>query len=203
MRSVMYGKVGNPQNFCFGHYFPLKGIGSEVRVFRRKIMSGGRQFLPLLICLALLTETALAGAGSRLPCYCNELGINAKTWRLHLFAKDPTTWEVIEGGAKGELTIERSSGRFTLTASGLMTNTEYALVRFEGDPPFVQVLARGYSDSQGDFSCAGVWQRWSRKFWVVPGKDLKENSKDFWTGARNELRTWHPEEYLFESEELP
>lgn len=155
---------------------------------------------PLLI---LLTMIAAPDADSASRCYCNELGKNAQVWRLNLYAKDPATWQVIEGGARGELLIQRPSGRFELNVYGVRPNTEYALVHYEGKPPFGQVLVRGLSDVRGNFNIMGTWQRWTRKFWVVPSTDLRGRSENFKPGMNDELKTWRPTEYLFESEELP
>jgi gamma-glutamyltranspeptidase/glutathione hydrolase len=76
---------------------------------------------------SLLLSIVLSDAGASQTCLCNELGKDKDTWRLNLFAKDTARWQVIEGGAKGELTIHRPSGRFEIKAEGLRPNTEYAL----------------------------------------------------------------------------
>jgi hypothetical protein len=154
----------------------------------------------LLVLLPVLV--AAAEAKSLSTCFCNELGKNAPVWRLNLHAKDPNSWQVIDGGARGELTIQRSSGRFELKAGGLRPDTEYALVRYEGNPPFGQVLIRGWSDAHGGFTSTGIWQQWTRKFWLVLAKDLQGRHEDFKPGMTDELQAWHPVEYLFESEEL-
>ena len=161
-----------------------------------------RIVLQVVSLLLFPAAAVVSGAGSGADCYCNELGKNAEVWRLHLFAKNPENWRVINNGARGELTIRRSSGKFEMKASGLRPNTEYALARYDGKPPFGKVLARGCSNLRGEYSGSGIWQQWSGKFWLVPGKDLAALPENFSPGMSDELRAWHPVEYLFESEEL-
>jgi len=136
------------------------------------------------------------------PTLPNELGKGSQVWRLNLFAKNPATWQIIEGGATGEITICRTTGSFRLKAVGLHPYTEYALVRYQGRPPFGQVLMRIITDKDGTVTSAGSWKQWTGKFWLVLGKDLKGYPDKFKTGMQDKLKAWRPAEYLFESEEL-
>jgi len=137
-----------------------------------------------------------------IPCLCNELDKQASDWRLYLYAKDPVTWQVINGGGAAELNINRPSGKFAIEAHGLLPKTEYALVRSAGQSQSGQVLVRSVTDNLGNFKSSGIWHEWTNKFWVVLGKDLQGNARDFKPGMRDTLKGWNPKQYLFESEIL-
>jgi hypothetical protein len=170
---------------------------------RKRFGGGGRQlFIPVMIFLILFISAGVRGQEKIIPCLCNELDKKVQDWRLYLYAKDPLTWQVINGGAWAELNINRPSGKFTLEAHGLQPKTEYALIRYAGQTRTGQVLSRVFTDHRGNFRSSGVWPEWSGKLWVVLGKDLQENPRDFKPGMRVLLKDWHPKQYLFESEIL-
>ena len=116
--------------------------------------------------------------------------------RLSLFAKDPTTWQIIGEGGRGTLSFNRESGAFTFVARRLHPNSGYALVRhtertFSGD-----LLAQHATDQTGELKLSGTWREWSGKIWLVPVADISV------TGRRATLLAWHPEQILFEEKVL-
>ncbi|TGU70754.1 hypothetical protein E4633_17320 [Geomonas terrae] len=132
--------------------------------------------------LFLLAGTAAAVSGEK---------------RLLLFAKNPATWSIVKGGAQGKLSYRESGGSFTLTASGLVPRSSYALVRYLEAPARGEVVARGTSDAEGMLVLRGSWRVWVGKFWVVSGDDVSGAP-----GAAAIPRRWRPERYLFEEKPL-
>lgn len=132
--------------------------------------------------LFLLAGTAVAASGGK---------------RLLLFAKNPATWEILKGGANGKLAYREAGGAFTLTASGLIPRSPYALVRYRESPSRGEVVARGVSDAAGKLLLQGNWHAWVGKFWVVSGEDVAGAP-----GAAAVPRAWRPERYLFEEKPL-
>ncbi|MBJ6725147.1 hypothetical protein [Geomesophilobacter sediminis] len=116
--------------------------------------------------------------------------------RLLLFAKNPSSWTVVKGGANGNLLYRASTGDFTLAAQGLAPRSRYALIRYADRPPQAEVLARGTSDDRGRLALRGRWENWTRKFWLVSGEDVEG------THGSARLVNWRPERYLFEEKQL-
>ena len=117
--------------------------------------------------------------------------------KLLLIAKNPKTWAIVKGGAKGKLVYRESTGAFTLNAAGLRPRSAYALVRYADISPRVDILARGESDHHGNLEVRGVWRNWTKKLWLVPAEDAVGK-----TGESGSLRAWRPDRYLFEEKEL-
>jgi hypothetical protein len=117
--------------------------------------------------------------------------------KLSLFAKNPSTWSIIKGGASGKMVYLESSGTFTLTASGIRPRSAYTLVRYADAAPKVEILARGESDMRGRLELSGVWHNWTKKFWLVPAEDVSGA-----VGEAGALTAWHPDRYLFEEKLL-
>jgi hypothetical protein len=115
---------------------------------------------------------------------------------LWLQAKNPRNWQVVAGGAAGELRYDPAQGIFSFSAHGLAPQSDYALVRHNDNPRNGQVLAVGRSDLDGQLQFQGKWRLWSRKFWLLPVADLKLE------GNRAQLKAWHPRHYLFENRRL-
>ncbi|WP_035056936.1 hypothetical protein [Desulfuromonas sp. TF] len=113
-----------------------------------------------------------------------------KTLMLH--AKDPGTWQIIEGGAAGRLIYDVDNGNFSFSAWGLGAETAYALVRHANDPAEGRILAQGVSGQEGALELSGSWQSWTMKICLVPASDLSID------GDQARLTDWHPERYLFE-----
>ncbi len=139
---------------------------------------------------ALLLFSHAAGPASKIPAP----GGNRK---LILFAKDPVTWKIIKEGGSGNMLYRKSTGVFSLTASGLIPRSSYALVRYSDTPPSAEIIARGKSDGLGRLALSGTWHNWTRKFWVVSGEDVVGN-----VGETGSLRAWRPHRYLFEAKQL-
>jgi hypothetical protein len=116
--------------------------------------------------------------------------------RLLLFAKNPSTWAIITGGAAGSMTYREKSGEFTLKAAGLHPRASYALIRYADAPPQADVIIRGFSDARGVLELRGSWYNWTRKFWLVAGEDVAGS------GTAGKMTAWHPDRYLFEEKPL-
>lgn len=117
--------------------------------------------------------------------------------KLQLFAKNPSTWTIIKGGATGSIIYREATGEFTLNAIGLRPRAPYALVRFAADPPIVEILTKGVSDDLGKLELRGTWHNWTRKFWLVTGEDVEGR-----IGESGKMLAWHPDRYLFEEKKL-
>jgi hypothetical protein len=117
--------------------------------------------------------------------------------KLLLFAKNPSNWSILKNGAHGKLVFREATGNFTLTATGLLPRSAYALVRYADAPPNADIVARGHSDERGTLELNGVWKNWTKKFWVVAGDDVTGS-----VGAFGTLSAWRPDRYLFEEKPL-
>jgi hypothetical protein len=117
--------------------------------------------------------------------------------KLLLFAKNPATWAIVKGGASGKLVYRESSGAFSLSAAGVKPRSFYTLVRYADTPPQVEILATGESGRSGNLELSGVWQNWTKKFWLVPSVDVKAK-----VGNAGALTAWRPDRYLFEEKPL-
>ena len=156
-------------------------------------------FLLVALVLSLAQSMPARGGESRPACLCNELDRSSSDWRLYLCAKDPATWRVLKAGAWGELTIHRSTGKFSFNGHGLRPATDYALVRHAGQATSGSLLACGRTNERGELRVAAAWSAWSGKFWLVLGDDLQGRCAD---PSPASLKAWHPDAYLFESETL-
>jgi hypothetical protein len=149
----------------------------------------------------ILHLTVLLLALSGMVCNASEpvpkAAVSGAKKKLLLFAKNPSTWAIVKGGASGRLTYREASGAFTLHAAGLHPGSSYALVRYADAPPKGEILARGTSDERGKLELNGVWRNWTKKFWLVAGEDVSGNA-----GEAGILRAWRPERYLFEEKPL-
>ena len=117
--------------------------------------------------------------------------------KLLLFTKNPATWSIVKNGASGKMVYSESSGKFSLTATGVSPRSSYTLVRYADAPPQVQILAIGVSDTRGTLELSGAWHNWTKKFWLVPSEDVKGK-----VGSTGTLTNWRPERYLFEEKPL-
>jgi hypothetical protein len=149
----------------------------------------------------ILHLTVLLLALSGMVCNASEpvpkAAVSGGKKKLLLFAKKPSTWAIVKGGANGKLIYDESAGTFTLKAAGLMPHTSYTLVRYADTPPHVEILAARESDKLGKLELSGVWRNWSKKFWLVSSEDVKGKA-----GNAGVLTTWRPERYLFEEKPL-
>ena len=142
-----------------------------------------------LLCCLSITPCSAAGKGLA--------GVACGTGKLLLLTKNPASWRIIKGGASGKLIYHEKNGTFTLTASGLLPHSAYALIRYADAPPHAEILVRGTSERNGNLTLQGVWNNWTRKFWLVSGEDVSGNPAE-----NGSFRAWRPERYLFEEKQL-
>jgi hypothetical protein len=142
--------------------------------------------------------------------------ISFDVWdKLILVEKNPSTWEVVEGGASGTLCFDIVDDEFTFkfSACGLEPYTEYSLIYYAdkynrfvnwgGDNPGAHIMTG--STGEGDcISLSGTVELGmdlphpddfnygqGAKIWLVLADDYDPDAK--------KLTAWHPTEYLFET----
>lgn len=122
---------------------------------------------------------------------------------LYLFEKDPSTWDVVEGGAWGKLKYNFDSSSFDYVFNGhdLVPDTQYTLIRYI-DPwgEGVVVLGTGTANEEGNIHLAGGVGTLGNantydygtgyKIWLVPTSDVSGST----------MIGWNPTEYLFEAD---
>lgn len=150
--------------------------------------------LAVIVALSPAQPTVLAADPSAAPLSPKQG--HSPQRRLSLFAKDPTTWQIIAEGARGTLSFDRESGAFTFGARRLHPNSEYALVRHTDGAVSGDLLSMGTSGRTGELRLSGTWREWSGKIWLVSVADISV------TGRRATLLAWHPEQILFEEKVL-
>ncbi|MFC1751735.1 hypothetical protein ACFLY5_01150 [Patescibacteria group bacterium] len=112
----------------------------------------------------------------------------AQDSHLYLYEKDPSTWEVVEGGAWGKMRYNPES--FVFNGHGLMPKTGYTLLRYNDEWPVVQCLASGESNKGGNLHLSGEMLNGGPKVWLVLSSDVDcDNSA---------MIAWTPANYLFE-----
>lgn len=122
---------------------------------------------------------------------------------LYLYEKNPTTWEIVEGGAWGKMNF--SVGRFTFNGHGLAVEQEYSLIYYPDPWPGngLMVLGTGVAHGDGDVNIRGSFdfagipiegdENEGAKIWLVLSSDVGEGK----------MIGWHPAEYLFEYMLIP
>ena len=127
---------------------------------------------------------------------------------LSLYEKDPDTWEVVEGGARGRLVYQAAGSKFhfTFNGHGLEPNTEYSLIYYAdpwpGDHPGA-FIASGTTNHRGCITLNGRVEIDTDipnsgdanypdggKIWLVLSSDYDVVAKA--------MIAWNPTEYLFE-----
>jgi len=138
---------------------------------------------------------------------------------LHLFEKDPSTWEIVEDGAWGKMkyNLAGSTFDFVFNGHGLESNTEYTLIYYAdpwpGNHPGA-FIASGTTNDEGDIHIMGSVDLKmdlphpddanhspgqdgapdtgdeGAKIWLVLSSDYDADGK--------KMIGWHPTEYLFE-----
>lgn len=122
------------------------------------------------------------------PSAVNGLAHPGQASQLYLYEKDPSTWNVVEGGAWGKMTFSADS--FVFNGHGLEANTDYTLIRYNDPWPGSPVcLASGTSNNGGNINLSGDMQSGGPKVWLVLSSDVN-------CGVG--MSGWHPTEYLFE-----
>lgn len=143
-----------------------------------ELMKGWITTIMVLMCLFLMVG-AVSAAG------------NANF--VTLVAKDPATWEPIEGGAWGKMMFkEVPKPMFVFNGKGLLLGQDYSLINYFdpwGSVPQCAILGTGVANDEGCVNIKGNAAGFSGKIWLVPSKDL--------TGTQ--FNAWNPTEYLFET----
>jgi len=129
---------------------------------------------------------------------------------LYLYEKDPSTWEIVEDGARGKLKYNLSGVEFEygFNGHGLEANTNYSLIYYpepqETWPWGVTVIDGGTANNGGNINLAGSVDlgidltgpadpynpEGGAKIWLVLTADIN---------ASSQLAGWNPTEYLFEN----
>lgn len=170
---------------------------------RRKSLS---ELVVFGVLTFLLMITAVYATGE----YGQAGNSNIAHW--YLYEKDPTTWEIVEGGAWGKIqyNIAGPTFDFVFNGHGLTPNTEYSLIYYAdpwpGNHPGA-LIASGTTNSEGDIHLMGSIELNMElphpddanypdfaKIWLV----LSSN----YNAATNSVG-WNPTEWLFEYSGYP
>ena len=129
---------------------------------------------------------------------------------LYLYEKDPSTWEIVEDGARGKLRYNLWGAEFEygFNGHGLEANTNYSLIYYPEPqttwPWGVTVIDGGMTNNGGNINLAGSVDlgmdltgpadpynpEGGAKIWLVLTADIN---------ASSQLAGWNPAEYLFEN----
>lgn len=122
--------------------------------------------------------------------------------QLQLHSKNPTTWQSQPQGGQADLWLDLANGDFRLSATSLQPHQHYGLIchNNQGRASRGYWLASGRSDAAGNLQLNGRWHLWQAKVWLVLADDLTGRPGD---QQPDGLRRWRPQDYLFESRQLP
>lgn len=135
---------------------------------------------------------------------------------LYLYEKDPTTWEIVEGGAWGKMkyNLNCSTLDFVFNGHGLEPHTEYSLIYYPDPWPGQGFICLGngtankggnvhiqessgtgdlpawYDENADPITTTHLEGKTGAKIWLVLSKDV-----DF---DMHKMVGWNPTEYLFE-----
>jgi hypothetical protein len=141
-------------------------------------MNGTMKLLMVILGFALIVGAASAAGNAGF---------------VMLVAKDPSTWEPIDGGAWGKMMYKDApKPMFVFNGNGLVAGQEYALINYFdpwGSVPQCAILGTGVATGGGTVNIKGAVSGFTGKIWLVPTKDL--------TGTQ--FNAWNPTEYLFET----
>jgi len=148
-----------------------------------------KAIVALVLGLMVMTTAAIAAKPNGPSAYNGLNKGNSDVKHLELYEKDPTTWEAIDGGARGRMTFDSDS--FVFNGHGLEAGMDYTLIRYQdpwsGSPV---CLASGTTNNGGNINLAGAMQDGGPKVWLVFSADVD---------CDNAVMTgWNPTEYLFE-----
>lgn len=128
--------------------------------------------------------------------------------QLYLWAKDPVSWEIIDG-AWGKMTYNTANEKFIFNGHQLTPYADYQLINYarEGSewPPTINCLGMGTADEYGDVHIMGsivyedlgydttpdTGSEDGYKIWLVPSASADCDG--------NLLVGWDPADYLFEN----
>ena len=160
-----------------------------------------KKIIPLVVTCAVLISLV---AGSTV------MAAGKSNAKLNLYEKDPTTWQIVEDGARGKLKYNLSGDEFKYRFKGrrLEAYTDYSLIYYPEPqdtwPWPVTVIDAGVTNKGGKIKLAGSVDLGmdldgpadeynpdgGAKIWLVLTADIN---------AGGELEEWNPEEYLFEN----
>ena len=168
-----------------------------------------KRFLLVLGVVSLVAALSVAPVLAKGP---NGPSGKADVGHLYLFEKDPTTWDVVDGGAWGKLNYKcgEDGFSFVFNGHGLEPGDAYELMNYVDPWPGTgsQLLASGVVNDDGDIHLAGSVDclkayDWSEeedvdiekvvgaKIWLVLADDFDE--------AGGVMAGWNPTDYLFEA----
>jgi len=127
---------------------------------------------------------------------------------LYLYEKDPSTWEIVDGGAWGKLKYNLSGSTFDFVFNGheLEADTGYSLIYYAdpwpGDNPGA-LIGSGTSNDEGNINLRGSVELntdlptptdanypGGAKIWLVLSSD--------YDATNTKMIGWDPTEYLYE-----
>ena len=133
---------------------------------------------------------------------------NSPVEHLYLYEKDPITWEIVEDGAWGKVTILTHKDKFVFNGHGLdgALDPDYSLVYYPDPWPGdgMLVLCDGTVNEDGNVLIKGEFEFDTiptiedenvddgAKIWLVLSEDIAETEPYHMIG-------WNPEFYLFEN----
>jgi hypothetical protein len=125
---------------------------------------------------------------------------------LYLYEKDPDTWDIVDEGAFGKLTILTHKDKYIFNAHRLDPILDYSMINYapgttwdpypEPDPwpgeDSVEINS-GTTNEEGDIHMKGEWDSETEgKIWLVLSNDFDAESEP------TKMIGWNPTEYLFE-----
>lgn len=159
--------------------------------------------LKVVLCIIVASLVALA-----IPVMAGKNGPAGKsnTGHLYLYEKDPSTWEIVDGGAWGKMKYNLSGPEFdfNFNGHGLEAGEEYLLIYYPDPWPGNNLicLGEGIANKGGNVHIKGS---------VNTGDLPAENDENANEGAKiwlvlkddvdcigREMIGWDPTEYLFE-----
>lgn len=120
---------------------------------------------------------------------------------LLLVSKDPNTWQINTSGATAQLTVNRQKGTFNCSGQRLEAGQHYALIQCDDSYPRGRgfIISVATSTAKGTLLVAGKWSNWRGKIWLVLAEDVRGGATDT---HLDQLISWQPKRYLFESRPL-
>jgi len=155
--------------------------------------------LALIAVLGCSTAVSVVSAGPSGPAGKSNVG------HLYLYEKDPSTWQIVPGGAWGKMKYNLSGPtfQFVFNGHGLVPGSNYTLMYYPDPWPgnglicFGSGTANGYGDvhiqgavNTGDLPAASdANYPGGAKIWLVLSSDVS---------CGTAMVGWNPTEYLFE-----
>lgn len=151
----------------------------------------------MVVCVALLAVGLATAVKPNGNSAANGL-TKGPVMHLELYEKDPATWEPVDDGAWGRLTL-RPDGNWVFNAHGLEPGAAYALVVYDtvaGDDDLAEwpgegpLLGSAVADDEGNLHLMGDVADCldEAKIWLVLDADQDDGV----------MTAWHPSAYLFE-----